>query len=163
MADVVVGNVILTSTLVAALIIFVAAAQAYSTFYQTEEAGLIMEHYANYVSQAIQETYIVLNSSNVPASDTRVEVSLNLPLTIINHAYTLDAGCRTQLGHENLTIVFQIRGSPIIKSSSTLVGLNTICEFPATQVCGTPNLTLSALKAADGKVIIGFSHYVVCE
>lgn len=143
--DTLVGNVILTGVLVVALIIFVAAASGVAQLYTMRLDRTLLGREAVYVAQSVEQLYLTVNStqSYFPQS---VVLSLPMPESLDNHAYTLSVAASTPPGTDetNLTVTVAMSGSPLKATSSVVVGrcavesANPLIHYPALEV----NLTL---------------------
>jgi hypothetical protein len=129
-ADVVIGNVILTGALAVALILFVAASSGLSVLYTTRVRSELLYGAAEDIAQIVQQAYLLANNSQVKLG-SNITQELRLPYEIAGYGYTitvtnspLKIGTISDTRVTVLTVTLAFAGVPGSASSSVLVGAN---------------------------------------
>lgn len=130
MADVVIGNVILTGALAVALVLFVAASSGLSILYTTRARSELLYGAAEDIAQIIQQAYLLANNSQVKLG-SNITQELRLPYEIGGYGYTITVtNSPLKLGSVSdtrvmvLTVTLAFSGVPGSASTSVLVGSN---------------------------------------
>jgi CBS domain containing-hemolysin-like protein len=153
MVDVVIGNVILTATLVVALLIFVAAASGLATIYTIRIRQTLLENQAAQIAQLIQQVYLIVNSTQIPSNTNYVVKNLGLPSTLDGYPYTVELSTKplsTKTGSNQvvtLTVTVSLVATYGQASSSVLMGKNFALNGPTTFE-GNPQLSAQVYKCA---------------
>ncbi|PSN96689.1 hypothetical protein B9Q04_00270 [Candidatus Marsarchaeota G2 archaeon BE_D] len=143
MADVVIGNVILTATLVVALLLFVASASGLATIYTIRVRQSLLQNQATQVAQLIQQVYLIVNTTQIPSNTNYVLKSLGLPNQLDGYPYTLTLSTtQTTTGLVSITVKLTLTATYGQASSTVLLGKNfALAKNPSTTLGAT---TISA-------------------
>lgn len=124
MADVVIGNVILTAALVVALFLFVAAASGLATIYTLRARQTLLQGEAEQIAQLIQQVYLIVNSTQVPSNTNYVVKNLGLPNQLEGYPYVLSVST-TQSGQiVSITVTISLVGTYGSSSATAIMGKN---------------------------------------
>ncbi|MEM3795618.1 MAG: hypothetical protein QW429_07050 [Thermoprotei archaeon] len=154
MADVVIGNVILTAALAAALLLFVASAMGISLLYTIKSRDTLLKGSAELIAQIIQQTYLVVNNSQIRLGTNFTEYPA-LPSQIDGYEYTITAtttplhlGATTDTSVILLTVTLKLVGTVGQANATILVGSN-LYWYTKTPVDGAQNLGILIDKCSN--------------
>lgn len=149
MADVVIGNVILTATLVVALLLFVASASGLATIYTIRVRQTLLQNQATQVAQLVQQVYLIVNTTQIPSNTNYVLKSLDLPNQLDGYPYTLTLSTtQTKTGLVTLTVTLKLTATYGQASSTVLMGKNfALAKNPSTTQ-GTTMISAQLYKCA---------------
>jgi len=149
LADVVIGNVILTATLVVALLLFVASAAGLATIYTLRVRQTLLQEQASQVAQIIQQVYLIVNSSQIPSNTYYVVKSLNLPNQIDGYPYTLSLTTQpNSQGLMSLTVTIKLVSTYGQSSSTVLMGKNFALYGQTQTTEGSPTVSAQLYKCS---------------
>jgi hypothetical protein len=156
LADVVIGNVILTAALAVALLLFVASASGISTVYTLRIRETLLQGEAASVAQTIQQVYVIVNSSQIPSNTSFVVKTLGLPTQLDGYSYNLSVTVKpVQIkggpsgSVDALTVSVTLLGAYASASSTVILGHNF--QFPTQSVYGYSNPTLIVYKCVTSQ------------
>lgn len=125
MPDVVIGNVILTATLVVALLLFVAAASGLATIYNIRVRQTLLANQAEQIAQLIQQVYLIVNSSQLPDDTSYVLANLGLPNQLDGYPYAITlTTAKNKVGIVNITVTISLIGTYGSYSATAIMGKN---------------------------------------
>ncbi len=161
MADVVIGNVILTAALAIGLILFISAAQGFSLIYSIRAQDTLVQGDVDAVAQEIQQVYLIVNQSLFPPGTTYVLKNLGLPNQLLGFPYriSLELSQVTAREHE-LLVTISLIGAQGKASTSVILGENIqLLSTGAVQGSTTTSLVAYKCGSGGGSVVIGGNTY----